>query len=297
VDQHRGDGGVDAAREPADHAALADLCADLLDRLGLEGAHGPVAPAAGDLAHEVAQERGAVRRVHDLEVELGGVESAGLVGDHGDRRVRRGADHAETRGQRGDAVAVAHPHGIALALAPDALEQRRVLGHQHLGTAELAMVPALDHAAELLRHRLLAVADAEDRHAGRVDAGRRQRRVLVEHRGRAAREDHTLRPHRRECLCRLLERHDLAIDLLLAHAARDELGDLRAEIDDENLVVPREPVGAGAAADEGGIEDGHLPTYVRPPARPVKAAANLHHRLGNESPAVVKRVLEAKQYR
>ena len=43
VDQHRGDRGVDAARQAADHPALADLRADLLDRLLLEGAHGPVA--------------------------------------------------------------------------------------------------------------------------------------------------------------------------------------------------------------------------------------------------------------
>ena len=35
-----------------------------------------------------------------------------------------------------------------------------------LGAAELAVMPALDLAAELLRHRLLAVADAEHRHAG-----------------------------------------------------------------------------------------------------------------------------------
>ncbi len=169
VDQHRRDRRVDAAREPADHPALADLGADLLDRLLLEGAHGPVALAAGDLAHEVAQERGAVRRVHDLEVELGGVELARLVGDHGDRRVRRGADHAEALRRLGHAVAVAHPHRIALALAPHPLEQRRILGHRHLGAAELAVVAALDRAAELLRHRLLAVADAEHRHAGLVD--------------------------------------------------------------------------------------------------------------------------------
>ena len=43
VDQHGGDRRIDAAREPADHPALADLRADLLDRLALEGAHGPVA--------------------------------------------------------------------------------------------------------------------------------------------------------------------------------------------------------------------------------------------------------------
>ena len=147
--------------------------------------------------------------------------------------------------------------GIALALAPHALEQGRLLGHQHLGAAELAVMPALDHAAELRRHRLLAVADAEDRHARLIDRGRRQRRTLVEHRGRPAGEDHALRPQGLEGLIRLLERHDLAIDLLFAHAPGNELGHLRPEIDDQNLVVPGKPVGAGAA-HEGGIEDGHL---------------------------------------
>ena len=166
VDQHRGDRGIDAARQAADHPALADLRADFLDRLVLEGAHGPVAAAARDLAHEIADQRRALRRVHHLEMKLRGVELARLVGDHGDRRVRRRADHAEARGQHGDAVAVAHPHRIVLALAPHALEQRRVLGDQNLGAAEFAVMAGLDLAAELRRHRLLAVADAEHRNAG-----------------------------------------------------------------------------------------------------------------------------------
>src|SRR5262249_41754630 len=166
VNENRSHRGVDAAGQAANNAALADLGANLLDRLLLEGAHGPIALAAGDLAHEIAQQRCAVRRVPDLEVELGGVEAARLVGDHGDRRVRRGADYAEARRQPGDAVAVAHPHRVALALAPDALEQRRVLGDQHLGAAELAVVPAFDLAAELLRHRPLPLADPDPCHAG-----------------------------------------------------------------------------------------------------------------------------------
>ena len=45
------------------------------------------------------------------------------------------------------------------------------------GTAEFAVMAGLDLAAELLRHRLLAVADAEHRHAGVIDRRRRQRRI------------------------------------------------------------------------------------------------------------------------
>ncbi len=71
--------------EPANHAALADLLADLGDHLAAVGGHGPVGLEAGDLVHEVRDQLGAVRRVHDLGMELHGVEAARLVGDDGER--------------------------------------------------------------------------------------------------------------------------------------------------------------------------------------------------------------------
>ena len=70
VDQHRRDRGIDAAGQSADHPALADLRADFLDRLLAEGAHGPVAVEPGDLADEIADQLGAVGRMHHLGVEL-----------------------------------------------------------------------------------------------------------------------------------------------------------------------------------------------------------------------------------
>jgi hypothetical protein len=47
VDQHRGDGGIDAARQPADHPALADLRADRSIASLAEGAmvQSPLQPA------------------------------------------------------------------------------------------------------------------------------------------------------------------------------------------------------------------------------------------------------------
>src|SRR5215204_2267007 len=99
-------------------------------------------------------------------MKLRGVELSLLVSDHGDRRVRRSADDTEAFRQFGDPVAVAHPNRIFLALLPDALEQRRVLGDQNLGAAKLAVVAALDLATQLVRHGLLAIADAEHRNAG-----------------------------------------------------------------------------------------------------------------------------------
>src|SRR5262249_29315120 len=99
------------------------------------------------------------------------------------------------------------------------------------------MMVTLDLAAKLLRHRLLAITDAEQRHASVVHHLRRERRVLVENGGGAPGKDHRLRLHFAEGFFGLLERHDLAIDLLLPDPARDELGNLGAEIDDQNLVV------------------------------------------------------------
>ncbi len=237
VNENRRDRRVDAAGQSANHFALADLGADLLDRLVLEGAHGPVAGKAGDVAHEIADQRRAVRRVHDFRMELHRVELAGVVADDRDRRALRLAEHAKAWRQFGDAVAVAHPDRVFLALDPDALEERAVGGDLDLGAAELAVMAGLDLAAELLRHRLFAVADAEHRHAGLVDRRRRQRRVFVEHRGRPAGQDHGFRLHGAEGRFGLLERHDLAIDALFAHPARDQLRHLRAEIDDQDLVV------------------------------------------------------------
>ncbi len=237
VDQHRRDRGIDAARQAADHPALPDLPADLGDRLVAECAHAPVAHAAGNVAHEVAQERGAVGRVHHFEVELGGVEPARVVGDDGDRRIRRCRHRPEAGRRMGHPVAMAHPHRIALALAPDAVEQCAAVGHLDLGAAELAGVAALHFAAELFRHRLLAVADAEHRHAGVKQRRRRHRGVTVEHRGGAAGQDHAAGLHLGKGLARLLERRDLAVDALLAHPPGDQLRDLGTEIDDEDLLV------------------------------------------------------------
>ena len=122
-------------------------------------------------------------------------------------------------------------------MLPHAVEQRGTVRDLDFGAAELAMMAALDLAAELLRHRLLAVADAKDRNAGLVERRRRQRRAFLVHRRRPAGQDHRLRPHLAKRAFGLLERHDFRIHALLAHAPRDELGHLRAEIDDQNFVV------------------------------------------------------------
>ena len=65
---------------------------------------------------------------------------------------------------------------------PNAFEESACLQHLGLGAAEFAFVSRRDLAAELRRHHLLAVADAEDRHA-RVEEHFGGRAVRF-HRGR-----------------------------------------------------------------------------------------------------------------
>ena len=100
------------------------------------------------------------------------------------------------------------------------------------------MVAGLDAAAELGHHHLLAVADAEDRHAEREDLGRRARAALLGDAGRAAGEDHRLRAEgAQEAGVDCLERVDLAVDPGLAEPPGDQLGDLAAEVDDQEALV------------------------------------------------------------
>ncbi len=105
--RHRG---VDAAGEGADRPAVADLRLHACDR-GLEDLLGrPAAATATDVEQEVAQDLGALGRVHDLGVELD-AEAVVAVRDHGMRRVRRVAHGLEAGRRLRDAVAVAHPDG------------------------------------------------------------------------------------------------------------------------------------------------------------------------------------------
>ena len=237
VQQHGGDGAIDAAREAADHPSLADLLADLLDRLVAIGRHRPVARAAADVAHEVREQLAAFGRMHDLGVEHQPVIVPRLVGDRRKRRVLRDADDAKTLRHPRDAVAMAHPDDVLALVFPDAGEEPRGRDDVEVGAAELAMVAALDLAAELLGHGHLAVADAEHGQAALEHCLRRAGRADVGDRGRAAGEDHAFRAEGRESFFGEVERRDLAIDAGFAHAARDQLRHLRPEVDDEDAVV------------------------------------------------------------
>src|SRR5439155_14732345 len=112
-----------------------------------------------------------------------------IVGGDGEGRALAGADDLEARRQLRHAVAMAHPDLLAVARAPQPVEQRAGAGDLDEGAAELAVGRGLDLAAELGAQGLLAVADAEQRDAEGEDDLRRARRAGVEHGGRATRQD------------------------------------------------------------------------------------------------------------
>ena len=122
MDQHRRNRRIDPAAEPADHAPIADLLADL-GNLGLaELCHRPVARKAADMAHEVCDQARTIRGMDHLGVKLGAVEFASLVRDHCERRTVTGGDDLEAGGKSGDLVAVAHPYLVSLADLPQPVE-------------------------------------------------------------------------------------------------------------------------------------------------------------------------------
>ncbi len=242
MDERGGNRGVHAPREAEDHLVLSDLRPDALDRLADVVGHVPVGAGAADVPHEASEDRRALLCVRDFGVELHAVEPARLVGHAGDRTSLAGRHQLEAGRQLDHLVAVAHPdveQAMPLAVNPvlDPLEQLRVPPCPDLGIAELAHLRTLDLAAELLGHRLHAVADPEHRDAEVPDRPRRTRRRGLVHRGGSAGEDDPARRELADEAVGDVVGMKLAVDVLLAHPARDQLRVLRAEVEDQDAVV------------------------------------------------------------
>lgn len=199
VDERGGHRGVDAAGQAEDDFVAADLFADAGDRFRDVVGHVPVALAAADVLDEARQHGLALDGVGDFGVELHGVEAAAFIGHAGDGARGGGGHQLEAGRQFGDLVAMAHPH-LEHAVAfvggevGQTVEQFGVAMGAHFGVAEFAVVAEADGAAQLLRHGLHAVADAQHGHA-HVEHGRRHaHRAFFVGRRVAAREDDALRP-------------------------------------------------------------------------------------------------------
>ena len=189
--ERRGDRGVDAAGQPADHAGVADLGADPGDLVRDDVAGVPVGRDAGGVVQEALDDLLAVGGVPHLGVPLHAVHPPLVARERGDRGRLAGREDPEARGRLGDRVAVAHPDDLVGGLARDERSAvgARVAREMHGGGAVLAPAGLRDRAAELLRHDLEPVADAEHGHPELEDARVERRGALLVHAGRAAGQD------------------------------------------------------------------------------------------------------------
>ncbi len=224
---------VDAAGQPADHLLAADLRTDRVDLLVDDVRLGPGRPRAGDVVEEVPQDRLSVLGVQHLRVELHAGEPAADVLERGDRRARSAGGHGEAGWGESHRVAVAHPD---LLCRRQAAQQHARLDDAQRRAAELRAAGARDLAGQRLRHRLEAVADAEDRHAGGEQRGVGLRCSRGVHRRRAAGQDDRLRLAGEQLGDRQRARDDLGVDVRLAHPAGDQLRVLRPVVDDEDEI-------------------------------------------------------------
>jgi hypothetical protein len=180
----------------------------------------------------------AVRRVHDFGVKLRRPETAFFVRDDGVWCAVALRHNLEARRDFGHAVAMGHPDLFMRAFFPDVLRNGTVFDHVDIGAAEFAGVPAFNLAAELVHHHLLAIANAEDRKAEVIDIHRRMRRVRRVNAARAAGENDAFGIESANLsLFGLIEGPYFAINATLAQTSCDQLGNLRAEIEDENTVM------------------------------------------------------------
>ena len=200
--------------------------------------HGPIAFEAANLAHKVTEQLCSIGRMDDLGVELRAVKFAFLIGNHRKRRAVAGGDNLKTGRKLRHRIAMAHPDLMAFALGPKPIEQSARLGDGKVGSAKFAAIADLMtrpyFAAQLLAHHLLAIANAEDWHASFKQHIWGARTVSFGHAGGRAGQDDASRLHPLESLFGHSEGRNLGIDPRLAHAPRDQLGHLAAEIDDQD---------------------------------------------------------------
>ncbi len=228
--QDRGDRGIHASREGADHGAGRSLPADRIHLLLPEPRHRPVGLHLADAEQEVLEDLGPVGRMTDLRMELDRPHAAPRVLEAREGRRRGRGNHAESLRRRNHRVPVVHPDGL---LRSQAVEELRVDGQRRDGAAVLAPLVG-DLAACRLREPLHAVAETEHRNAEGRRISRRTGGALLVHALRPAGEDDPRRVVPADLLGRRAGREHDREDARVAHAARDQLRVLATEIEDDD---------------------------------------------------------------
>ena len=118
----------------------------------------------------------------------------------------------------------------------DAGQQLALADHVDTGITEFTQVGTFHLAAKLLGHGLHAVADAQYRHIQVEHRLRCARAIGFVHRLRTTGEDDAARSEGADIFVAHVPGVQFAIDTDLAHTARDQLGVLGTEVQNEDAV-------------------------------------------------------------
>jgi len=122
VNEQSGDRGVDAGPTVRKFTRPRRPASGFGDRLTLERLHVPVRRDASDVLHEIREQRRAPRRVHDFGMKHDAIKRRRSSAITALGRILAFGDDAKPVGQRSHAVAMAHPHIVARAKRPHAVE-------------------------------------------------------------------------------------------------------------------------------------------------------------------------------
>jgi hypothetical protein len=187
----------------------------------------------------------------DFRMEEEGVEAADLVRHRRDRCVGARRSDGETRRRGLHEVAVAGPDA---QLRADRRQHRRAGIDGDRRETELAMRRRRDLPAEHVGHQLHAVADAEHGDVRREYGGVAPRSRRFGDAARPARQHDADRIPRADLRQRRVEGKDFGVHREFAQPARNQLRELRTEIEDDDGLVSHRGFGNLEIWEFGNLE-------------------------------------------
>ena len=245
VNQGRSHRRINAARQAENDFFVTDLFANFGHRFFDVIAHDPVLAGFANVKHEAVKQRLTLHGVRDLRVELNRIKAADFIGHAGNRASRSRGHDLEAFRQLGHLVTVAHPdfeHAVPFGRGKvfNALEQFGVSVGANFGIAKLARVASFDLATQLLGHGLHAITNAQNRNT-QLKHGIRCTVIDFVNTGVRTRQDHALEVAILGIVTHPVTGHITGVyfakHMRFAHSACDQLGDLRAEIKDQDFGV------------------------------------------------------------
>jgi hypothetical protein len=174
------------------------------------------------------------RRVSDLGMELQTVDFALDVADDGVGRILRLTQRTKTFGQFSDVVPVTVPH---IELGGKTTEKVGATVHPELPRAVFTLRRTLHRSSKIAGDKLQSVADTQNRKSQVIDAPVQLWRIGRINAGRSPGKNDAIRCDIAKRGSIRPERKNLGIHAAFAYAPGDHLRVLRAEIEDDNLVL------------------------------------------------------------